>query len=170
MTLKESFDRMYRSVSIMEARFAESDRCPDLTYMDMLYLDIILLTPDCTVTDLAEMLNVSMPAVTRRINILEEKGFVTRVRQEGDARRKSVVLSERGKGMMADEDRAISAILERMETSFSAQEVDTFCRMLDGVADLFAASRRGEDVGPVICPVFRLRMTDRAEGLSTKSA
>lgn len=152
MTLKESFDRMYRSVSIMEAGFADSEMCPDLSYKDMLYLDIIQLTPDCTVTMMAEMLGVSLPAVTQRVNILEEKGFVTRVRRIGDARFKTLQLSDRARAIMEDEETAIVAILGRMEESFTAEEVATFCRMLDCVSDLFAASRRGEDVGSCDMP------------------
>lgn len=147
MTLRESFDRMYRSVTIMEVGFAESDRCPDLTYRDMLYLDIIQLTPGCTVSMMAEMLGVSMPAVTRRVNILEEKGFVTRVRQEGDARYKTIGLTDRAREIMEAEEVTIADILGRMEASFTAEEVATFCRMLDCISDMFADARRGEEQG-----------------------
>lgn len=140
MRMKDSFDRMYRSVTIMEARSTGSIEGLSLTYRDKLYLDYIALTEGCTVSSMSETLGVSMPAATKRVNSLEERGLVTRTRQEGDGRYKIVALTDRGNEIMMDEERAVRDVLESLESSFSGEEVDTFCRMMDRMSELFEES------------------------------
>lgn len=92
MTIRTSFDRIYRAMTVMEQCVDERQGTMDLTYKEMMYLYLIDLTEDCTVSKLADMINVSLPAVTKRINSLEERGLVQRTRSEGDGRVKTVTL------------------------------------------------------------------------------
>ena len=78
MTIRTSFDRIYRAMTVMEQCVDERQGTMDLTYKEMMYLYLIDLTEDCTVSKLADMINVSLPAVTKRINSLEERGLVQR--------------------------------------------------------------------------------------------
>lgn len=148
MTFRESFDRMYRSISVMDVRSAESGRIPQLNYRDMLYLYIIALTEDCTVSKTAELLGVSLPAVTKRINSLEERGLVTKTKQEGDGRFKTVSLTPRGRDIMYADEGELADILDRVESSLTEDELRAACKVMDTIAEMVLGSRRGDGGDP----------------------
>lgn len=148
MTFRESFDRMYRSISVMDVRNSESGRIPQLNYRDMLYLYIIALTEDCTVSKTAELLGVSLPAVTKRINSLEERGLVTKTKQEGDGRFKTVSLTRRGLEIMYADEGELAEILDRVEASLSEEELRTVCRVMDMTAEMVLGARHDGDRAP----------------------
>ena len=143
MSVRDSFDRMYRAVTIMEQCFDENRGTVDLTYKEMMYIYLIDFTDGCTVSKLAETIGVSLPAVTKRINSLEERGFVTRTRSEGDGRVKTIGLSEKGRGIARRMDDVFYPVLDRAVSRFSAEEVSAFCRVLDALSDEIEGSIKG---------------------------
>ena len=143
MSARDSFDRMYRAVTIMEQCFDENRGTVDLTYKEMMYIYLIDFTDGCTVSKLAETIGVSLPAVTKRINSLEERGFVTRTRSEGDGRVKTIGLSEKGRGIARRMDDVFYPVLDRAVSRFSAEEVSAFCRVLEALSDEIEGSIGG---------------------------
>ena len=143
MSARDSFDRMYRAVTIMEQCFDENRGTVDLTYKEMMYIYLIDFTDGCTVSKLAETIGVSLPAVTKRINSLEERGFVTRTRSEGDGRVKTIGLSEKGRGIARRMDDVFYPVLDRAVSRFSAEEVSAFCRVLEALSDEIEGSIKG---------------------------
>ena len=131
-----SYDRMYRAVTIMEQCVDENRGTVDLTYKEMMYLYLIDMT-------LAETIGVSLPAVTKRINSLEERGFVTRTRSDRDGRVKTIDLSERGRNIARRMEDVFYPILDRVVARFSAEEVSVFCRVLDALSDEIEGSIGG---------------------------
>ena len=143
MTIRTSFDRIYRAMTVMEQCVDENRGTVDLTYKEMMYLYLIDMTPDCTVSKLADMINVSLPAVTKRINSLEERGLVQRTRSEGDGRVKTVTLSERGAALSKRMDDLFYPILDRFAERFPQEDVARFCMMLDMLSDDIEGAIRG---------------------------
>ncbi len=143
MTIRTSFDRIYRAMTVMEQCVDERQGTMDLTYKEMMYLYLIDLTEDCTVSKLADMINVSLPAVTKRINSLEERGLVQRTRSEGDGRVKTVTLSERGAALSKRTDDLFYPILDRFAERFPQEDVARFCMMLDMLSDDIEGAIRG---------------------------
>lgn len=143
MTIRTSFDRIYRAMTVMEQCVDERQETMDLTYKEMMYLYLIDLTEDCTVSKLADMINVSLPAVTKRINSLEERGLVQRTRSEGDGRVKNVTLSERGAALSKRMDDLFYPILDRFAERFPQEDVARFCMMLDMLSDDIEGAIRG---------------------------
>ena len=144
MTIRTSFDRIYRAMTVMEQCVDERQGTMDLTYKEMMYLYLIDLTEDCTVSKLADMINVSLPAVTKRINSLEERGLVQRTRSEGDGRVKTVTLSERGAALSKRMDDLFYPILDRFAERFPQEDVARFCMMLDMLSDDIEGAIRGD--------------------------
>lgn len=50
-----------------------------------------------TVTDIAQDLDITLPAVTMMVKRLEKKGYITKYRSEKDARRVQIVLARDGR-------------------------------------------------------------------------
>lgn len=67
----------------------------DLTASQLLALRFILLHPECSLSTLAEGLEVSNPAATKVMDRLERKGLVRRV-QAADRRQIKATITERG--------------------------------------------------------------------------
>lgn len=122
MNPKESFDRIYKSLTLLET-VDVSRLDPALSYRDILYINLILLTPGCTVSKLAEMLRVSLPTVTRRINTMEERGIVVRRKQEGDGRFKTIELSDRLMELFGDQEATVAGAMDDLAEAYSAEEV-----------------------------------------------
>lgn len=141
MNPKESFDRIYKSLTLLET-VDVSEIQPALSYRDILYINLILLTPECTVSKLAETLRVSMPTVTRRINSMEERGIVVRHKQEGDGRFKTIEISDRLMDLFRDQDATVVAAMDDLAEAYSDEDVARFCEMLDFVAERVEHSSR----------------------------
>jgi DNA-binding MarR family transcriptional regulator len=71
MTFADSMNYFYYRSSVSELRTLHGgDYTPGMTYNSMLYLNIIAGTGECTVSKLADILNVSRSAVTIKVNEL----------------------------------------------------------------------------------------------------
>ena len=75
MDLRRSFFNMYHAISWMEFQ-TNVRHSGDMSYRDIMYINLIMFMDNCTVSKLADMLNISKPAVTVRVNQLIEKGIV----------------------------------------------------------------------------------------------
>lgn len=67
----------------------------DLTYSQWIVMHVIHDAEKCSLIDIAKVLNISQPAVTKRIFELEQKGFVQFI-PTTDRREKIVALNEAG--------------------------------------------------------------------------
>ncbi len=158
MNPRENFDRIYRSLILMDMIDVEAMADKKLSYRDIFYLDLIMLTPECTVSKLSEALRVSPPSVTRRVNSMEERGLVVRKRQEGDARFKTIEISDEFRKAMDDPEGLVDKVFAKLPEEYSEEDVELFCDMLGFVADNLdtSVSRRRR----------RSRIAGTAEGVS----
>ena len=78
-------------MSLRELRRAQGN--PDPGYQDLLYMDIIYLHPNTTVSYIADVLNIAGTAVTARLNRMERNGWITRARSEKDRRQYIISLT-----------------------------------------------------------------------------
>lgn len=93
-------DRLARYMivsSLMELRMMSADPSSDdnLSYRDVLYLNLISGMEECTVSKLADAACVTKPTVTVRINSLVRRGLVVRIPSETDRRVSYIMLSDR---------------------------------------------------------------------------
>ena len=86
--LSIALEKFYHDISISELKFQNSFTGREkLTYNDILYLNIIAgHSGEYTATKIADMLHVSRPSVTNKINELSKKGYVIRKQDEKDKR------------------------------------------------------------------------------------
>lgn len=137
MDPNESFSRLYSALTLMELRMFHSG-CGDgrLSYNDVLYLTLVRSIPECTAGRMAEAIGVSKSAVTLKLNSLEDRGLVMRVRKESDRRVVLVMLPDDVEEVFRYEDTRMGESIRGMEEAFSQDEVDLFCRMMDHVTGM----------------------------------
>lgn len=85
--------------------------------------------------DLAEILDVKAPLVTRLSSQLEKKGLVRRENDPGDKRIKIIYLLLPGKRMLPVIEKRVKAKMERLLLGTSRPELLTYVRVLARIVD-----------------------------------
>ena len=136
MNLRESFFHLYHGLNALEFQ-TNSKRSGDLTYRDLMYINLIMFMDDCTVTKLAEIMNISKPAVTMRVNRLIEQGLIIKQKSRKDERVNILMLSPETYARFGDNDKRINHALAKICEEYSPEDVKIFANMMDRLAELF---------------------------------
>lgn len=143
MDLESPMMRLYRFLSLEETELIRSQGLDfDLSYLDMVYLDLILLEDRCTPSLIAERLGIARSAVTVRLNKLEKNGFIERTRNDEDKRSSVLGLTEKGMEWfrpMFDEFESFEAMIR---SRFTDEEIGIVRRMIDCISEQSGRSIR----------------------------
>ena len=104
--------------------------------------DVIYLLGNPTVSTFAETLGISQPNATYKVNNLAAKGYAVRTASDEDRRECRVSVGDRFYSYYNTEYPFIASGVERLKTSYTPQELETFERML---SDLNAYLAEGEN-------------------------
>ncbi|MGL5972851.1 MAG: MarR family transcriptional regulator [Oscillospiraceae bacterium] len=138
MNLEKSINKLLYSTTINELSLMTNKfLSEDITYNSILYLDIIGLTENCTVTKLSEMLKISKPAVTAKVNELIKKGFVLKKQSTEDKRVYYLMLTNQNKKIHQKYDKATSKTIEFVKNKYSKSEITTFCEVLESFNNFY---------------------------------
>lgn len=133
MDLEKALDAFYYStvlcdLQLMNKQFVEEN----ITYNSLLYLELIFsMKGKCTASKIAELLHVSKPAVTLKINSLIHQGLVYKIPDPDDLRQNLLIVNEEAVPKYKVYRRQDSEAIGRIKESFSEEEIQKFCRMLD---------------------------------------
>lgn len=137
MSLRAKMDRYYLDMVIHELRLANNHSYQSITHNSLLYLDIIAYKENCTVSYIASVLHVAKSAVTLKVKELERLGFVYKTQSEKDKRVFYLHVNQ----TLVDEYKAYNqvlyAALDEIERSYSKQDIENFCSMLDTINRYF---------------------------------
>ncbi len=85
---------------------------------------------------IAEELSVTGPWITGIVKALQQKGYVKKVRNEGDRRRLNVTITPSGKKILVRSMdtylKAVGGLLEKL----SAEDIEEFKRLLSKISDI----------------------------------
>lgn len=137
-------DRLARYMivsSLMELRMMSADPSSDdnLSYRDVLYLNLISGMEECTVSKLADAACVTKPTVTVRINSLVRRGLVVRIPSETDRRVSYIMLSDRSMKVFESEWRIFEKVSDMLERRFGNERLRDFFDVMDEAFDLIEA-------------------------------
>ena len=137
MNLRESFFHLYHGINAMEFQ-TNSQKSGDLSYRDLMYINLIMFMDDCTVTKLAEIMNISKPAVTMRVNRLIEQGIIIKQKSREDERVNILMLSPATYTRFGENDKRINHALLKICEEYPPEDVKLFANMMDRLAELFS--------------------------------
>lgn len=138
MDLRKALDSFYYSTALCDLRMLNKKYVSEtITYNSLLYLEIIYtLNGKCTASKLAEMLHISKPGVTLKINELIKQGLVTKVPDCIDKRKSYLFVNEeaipRYKVFREQDDEIINKITNR----YTKDEIEKFCEMLNIITEI----------------------------------
>ena len=98
-----------------------------------------------TMTKLSRSLSIDNSAITGLVDRLEKSGLAQRTADPADRRTYLIRITEKGK---AEIDRAyvtIKRVNEEIKSGFSADEIETFKRVLNSLHDRFAKDASGNN-------------------------
>lgn len=129
MDLIDSLKALYREMSILELSSINSTE-GTLSYMDMLYLDMIYFSDGCTPSHIADSLKVARSAVTIRLNKLMEKGMIERTKSTTDGRVCYLKLSAATRKDYDDFFEKMRPSIDVLEKEFTPEQVELFGKMM----------------------------------------
>lgn len=144
MSLKDSLNAFYYSNAICDLKLMNKKFShPGITYNSLLYLEIIYsMHGTCTASKLADMLCVSKPGVTLKLNELIDQELIIKKVDPTDKRKSYLFVNEEKVpqyGIYREQDNlAIKTITEK----YSKEDIQKFCDMLDIITSI-----NYEDVG-----------------------
>ena len=147
--LLKAMDKMMHDISISDLKRAydKNHNC-DLSYNDTLYLNIIEAHPNkYTSSQIADMLKVTRPSVTQKINELVRKGYVIRTQSEKDKRVYYLSINMDNRyytdGNVKEDIYVEQLVLEK----YGQKNIDLICEMLGFITDKLVELQEGGNNG-----------------------
>ena len=129
MERAERFRKIKLDLSLRELKRAQNDL--DVSYQDLLYMDIIYFHPETTVSYIADVLNIAGTAVTVRLNRMEKNGWITRTRSESDRRQYIISLTGEAMKMYREYEDEWSTRMDSLCEKYSESKADELLDMLE---------------------------------------
>lgn len=138
MDLMEEVKKFYESTALCDL-YLRNQQCADqaLSYNTRMYLEhIYAMEGNCTASRLAEVLGVSKPAVTLKINELLKQGMVVKVPDAKDRRKNLLFVNDDKVAQYRIDRHQDSQAVEKISEQFSAEDIEKFCQMLRILTDI----------------------------------
>ncbi|MCF8567235.1 MarR family transcriptional regulator [Alicyclobacillus tolerans] len=90
----------------------------------------------CSVSELAEKMDVAPSAITVMLDRLENHGFVRRVRDEADRRVVLIELTDSGDERLSDVLHVRNQVMKHCLTQMASYELDSFIQALEKLASI----------------------------------
>lgn len=132
MNLRDSLNAFYYSNALCDLQLMNRQfSSPAVTYNSLLYLEIIYsMQGKCTASRLADLLCVSRPGVTKKVNELIEQGLILKTPDPNDGRKYFLSVNEdtapQYRIYRQQDDQAVKMITEK----YSEEDIKKFSDML----------------------------------------
>ena len=107
------------------------DREATLTTVETFCMEIIYALGNPTVNEFAQAVNISSPNAAYKVNSLERKGYIRKVRSEDDHREYHLEVTEKYLNYYNSSYSYLDTVMKRVEERFSPEEVEKLSNMLD---------------------------------------
>jgi len=111
------------------------EREGSLSATELFSVEIIQSLNRPTIKEFADFIGISMPGATYKVNMLESKGYVKRVRSEEDRRESYLELTQRYYDYAQINEQIISDLFDKANERFSADEMALLDKMFLFLAD-----------------------------------
>ena len=138
MELRKSLDTFYYSSALCDLRLMNKQFVDEnITYNSLLYIELIYtMNGSCTASKLAELLHVSKPGVTLKLNELLRQGLITKTPDPNDKRKNYLSVNDDAIPQYKVFRRQDSEAIRRITDRFTPAEIGKFCEMLDIISEI----------------------------------
>ncbi len=138
MNLRKALDTFYYSTALCDLRLMNKQFVNEsITYNSLLYIELIYtMNGTCTASALAELLHISKPGVTLKLNELLRQGLITKTPDPNDRRKNYLTVNEEAIPQYKVFRRQDSEAVRRITDRFTPEEIAKFCEMLDIISEI----------------------------------
>lgn len=138
MKLRKALDTFYYSTALCDLRLMNRQFVDEtITYNSLLYLELIFsMNGTCTASQIADLLHVSRPAVTLKINELIRQGLVTKSADPNDRRKNYLSVNEEAIPKYKVYRRQDASAIKRITEKYTEEDIKKFCEMLDIISSI----------------------------------
>jgi len=138
MELRKALDAFYYSTALCDLRLMNKQFMDEnITYNSLLYLELIFtMNGTCTASKIAELLHVSKPGVTLKLNELIRQGLVTKTPDPNDKRKNYLSVNEAAMPKYKIYRRQDNEAIRRITDHYSSEDIQKFCEMLNIISDI----------------------------------
>ena len=138
MNLRKALDTFYYSTALCDLRLMSKQFVDEnITYNSLLYIELIYtMNGTCTASKLAELLNVSKPGVTLKLNELLRQGLITKTPDPNDKRKNYLTVNEEAIPQYKVFRRQDSEAIKRITDRYTMEEIRKFCEMLNIISEI----------------------------------
>ncbi len=132
-TINEILNKMYHDMAIEElGRAYSKEVVNNLSYHDVLYLNIIEAHPnEYTSSKIADLLGITRPSVTQKINELCKKGYVVRTQSEIDKRVYYLKSANEAKKLFDESTYEVNEAEKMLLNKYGVEKLNIFLEMLE---------------------------------------
>lgn len=137
--LNKSISNFYHDMAINDLRISHTMDCDNkLTYNSMLYVEIIAAHQgEYTATMIADMLYISRPSVTQKINELEKMGYVIKKQSKTDKRIYYLYATDKVLEKNEEYYKSDLYVENKVCEEFSKESIDEFIKILKFIGDMY---------------------------------
>ena len=136
MGFQELVNRLYYEETIHELAMRNSAG-EKISYNTIMYLDAITYLPQCTVSKLAERLQISKPAVTMKVNEMLRQNLIEKEQSAHDKRVFYLRPKVRSGELYPEYDAALMKTEQYLKETYSAGEMDIFEQIFSDAAEKY---------------------------------
>ena len=111
------------------------ERDGSLSATEAFSVDVIHLLQGPTIKEFADCLGISQPNATYKVNQLIQKGYVEKIPSLEDRRETHLQVTDRYIRYSDRDNENLIRALETLKTQFTAQEMETFSRVIRALSD-----------------------------------
>ena len=141
--LRNIINKINHDQALLDLRLQNKYQSGKITYNSILYIDIIRSHENkYTASNIADMLHVSRPSVTQKINELQKMGIVNKTRSETDKRVFYLSISDEQipKELREQDEYAEEQVRSALREKYSEEDIDKFSDMLTILSEVYTNS------------------------------
>lgn len=141
--LRNIINKINHDQALLDLRLQNKYQSGKITYNSILYIDIIRSHENkYTASNIADMLHVSRPSVTQKINELQKMGIVNKTRSETDKRVYYLSVSDEQipKELREQDEFAEEQVRAALREKYSEKDIDKFSDMLTILSEVYTNS------------------------------
>ena len=138
MELRKSLDTFYYSTALCDLRLMNRQFVDEtITYNSLLYLELIYtMGGKATASQIADMLHISRPGVTSKINELIRQGLVKKTPDPDDKRKNYLSVDEDAMPRYKVYRRQDNEAIRRITDNYTPEDIHKFCEMMNIISEI----------------------------------
>lgn len=136
-TLNRLLVRLFKELTDIEGNVLTKDEFQDITMNDMHIIEAIGVEEPKKMSQIAKLMSITTGTLTKAMDALDRKGYVSRARDTVDKRVVKVSLTGKGKSAFYHHESFHLQMIEHIKDGLSDTELKVLCKSLANMMDYF---------------------------------